>query len=99
MLWFSLITLVGSVWRKFLGNNINIIIIPASCTDRLESLDLTANKSVKDFLRRQFWDWFAQQVCSQLDEDRIELIDLRLTTMKPLGAQWMANAFDYIKSK
>ena len=63
--------------------SINVIIIPANCTDRLQPLDLTVNKSVKDFLRRQFRDWYAQQACSQLDEDRIELIDLHLTTMKP----------------
>jgi len=81
------------------NNNINAIIIPANCTDKLQPLDLTVNKPVKDFLRREFRDWYAKQVWSQLDEDRIELIDLRLTTIKPLGAQWMTNAFDYIKSK
>ena len=80
-------------------NHINVIIIPANCTDRLQPLDLAVNKSVKDFLRSEFRDWYAKQVCSQLDEDCVELIDLRLTTIKPLGAQWMANAFDYIKSK
>ena len=80
-------------------NHINVIIIPANCTDRLQPLDLAVKKSVKDFLRREFRDWYIKQVCSQLDEDRVELIDLRLTNIKPLGARWMANAFNYIKSK
>ena len=81
------------------NNHINVIIIPANCTDRLQPLDLTVNKSVKDFLQKEFRKWYADQVCSQLDENRIELIDLRLTSIKSLGAKWMNNAFDYIKSK
>ena len=80
-------------------NHNNVIIIPANCTDRLQPLDLAVNKSVKDFLLREFRDWYVKQVCSQLDEDHVEPIDLRLTTIKPLGARRMANAFDYIKSK
>ena len=31
------------------NNNINAIIIPANCTDKLQPLDLTVNKPVKDF--------------------------------------------------
>ena len=58
------------------NNHINVIIIPANCTDRLQPLNLAVNKSVKDFLRKEFRKWYADQVCSQLDENRIELIDL-----------------------
>ena len=81
------------------NNHINVIIIPANCTDRLQPLNLAVNKSVKDFLRKEFRKWYADQVCSQLDENRIELIDLRLTSIKSLGVKWMNNAFDYINSK
>jgi len=77
-------------------NKINVIIIPVNCTDRLQPLDLAVNKPEKGFLRKEFQDWYAKQICSQLDEDHVELTDLHL---KPLGAQWMVNAFDYIKSK
>ena len=31
------------------ANNINIIIVPANCTDRLQPLDLSFNKPVKTF--------------------------------------------------
>ena len=79
-------------------NNINTVIIPANCTDRLQPLDLSVNKAVKNFLRKQFQEWYAQEVFSQLEEERDELIDLRLSTVKPLGAQWMTDMFDYFKS-
>ena len=35
-------------------NNINVILIPANCTDRLQPLDLSVNKSAKDFFNENF---------------------------------------------
>ena len=61
-------------------------------------MDLTVNKALKDFLRSQFQKWYAEEVCSQLDEGSVQLIDLRLSTMKQLGARWMISGFDCIKS-
>ena len=34
--------------------NINIALLPANCTDRLQPLDLSVNKAAKDFLRSKF---------------------------------------------
>ena len=31
-------------------NNINVVLVPANCTDRLQPLDLSVNKSVKSYL-------------------------------------------------
>ena len=61
-------------------------------------MDLTVNKALKDFLRSQFQKWYVEEVCSQLDEGSVHLIDLHLSTVKPLGARWMISGFDYIKS-
>ena len=46
------------------SHNINVALIPANCTDRLQPLDLSINKPAKDFLRKQFESWYAKQVCS-----------------------------------
>ena len=35
-------------------NNINVILVPATYTDRLQPIDLSVNKSVKSFLRNEF---------------------------------------------
>ena len=37
-------------------NNIFVVNIPANCTDRLQPMDLSINKSVKDFMRSKFTD-------------------------------------------
>jgi len=40
---------------KFLDSkSINMILIPANCTDRLQPLDISVNKAAKEFLRKQF---------------------------------------------
>ena len=72
-------------------NNIEYIRVPANCTDRLQPLDVSVNKPAKEFLRR-FQEWFASQIAIQLDEGDThrQHIDTRLSTMKPLGARWLA---------
>ena len=52
--------------KSQLQNGCYTIIIPANCTDRLQPLDLSVNKAAKDFLRTQFSNWHADQICSQL---------------------------------
>ncbi len=46
----------------FLGT---IVVVPANCTDRLQPLDVSLNKSAKEFLRK-FHEWYADQVRLQL---------------------------------
>ena len=76
------------------------MIILVNCTDRLQPLDLSFNKSAKMFLRLRFQDWFAQQVAAQKrGEKPVEPVDLHLNMMKPLGAQWMVELFNHFKVK
>ena len=77
-----------------------MVLIPPNCTDRLQPLDVSVNKSAKEFLRKKFHVWYAENVCAQL-EGKLpkQQVDLRLNVVKPLGAKWMVELFDYIKSK
>ena len=72
----------------------NIAVVPANCTD---PMDVSVNKPVKSFLRKQFQEWYA---CEQLREPptQVDPVDLRLSIVKPLGAQWMMKVYDYMKS-
>ena len=69
------------------------------CTDRLQPLDVSINKPVKEFLRAQFHDWYSRQVCNQLDSgsENVEPFDLRLVIVKPLGATWLIALMDYLQ--
>ena len=68
----SLLTLLDSHY-------VNIVLIPANCTDRLQPMDLSINKAAKDFLRLQFKDWYAHEVCSNLEENDSSMVDVKLS--------------------
>jgi len=72
--------------------NIKVVYVPAGCTDELQLLDLKVNKVFKDILKKQFQDWYADQVTKFLKKnkklDKFE-IDLRLSVIKPIHARWL----------
>ena len=41
------------------AHNVYVVLIPANCTDRLQPLDISVNKPAKDFLRKQFQQWYS----------------------------------------
>ena len=73
---------------------------PASCTDRLQPLDVSVNKSAKVFLRKKFQLRYSEQVCSQLQKksDEVKPVDLHLNVVKSLGAKWLMEMHDYFNS-
>ena len=74
-------------------NNIYVVKVPANCTDCLQPMDLSVNKSVKEFMRNKFQEWYASEVQKQLDQGVEEYtpVDLRVSIMKPLGACWLVS--------
>ena len=58
-------------------NNINVVIVPANCTDRLQPMDISVNKPAKNFLRQQFHDWYATQICQQLQDGEAQVQSFR----------------------
>ena len=81
-------------------HHICVVMVPANCTDRLQPLDISVNKSIKAFLRQEFQNWYSDCLCAQLQggESNPEPIDLKLSSVKPLRAQWMIKAHDHGKS-
>ena len=78
-------------------NNILVVSVPANCTDRLQPMDLSVNKSVKEFMRSKFRDWYSDQVQDRFNEENeITPVDLKMSTMKPLSARWLVSLHDYI---
>ena len=80
-------------------NNIFYVYVPANCTDRLQPMDISINKAAKEFMRNKFSLWYADEVEKRLGHSEETVpIDLKMSTMKPLGAQWLVSLFDYISS-
>ena len=80
---------------------IAVTFIPANITHLFQPLDLTVNGFTKKYLKRKFNDRFTDHVYQQYEEKKeIEEIDvkLRLTTRKPLHAEWMTELYNHFTS-
>ena len=83
------------------ANNIQSVLIPPGCTDRLQPLDVSVNRSVKSLLSKEFQGWYANEIADQLQSctvEELEPIDLSTAKMKCLGAQWLVNVVDNLAS-
>jgi len=85
-----------AVLQMLKDHHILYVTIPNNCTDRLQPLDMSVNKAVKQFMRSEFQDWYGREICEQLERGVEEEVDLRLTIMKPLSAQWMVKCYQYL---
>ena len=77
------------VFRMLEDNNILYVIVPSNCTDILQPLDLSVNKSAKDFMKSKFQEWYGGIIYKQLEDQIEEEVDMRLSVMKPLTAGWI----------
>lgn len=84
-------------------NSIHVVKVPVNCTDQLQPIDLSINKSVKEFVRKKFQQWYAGEVEKQMDQGMehapVDLapVNPRMSIMKPLGARWLVSLHDYFQ--
>ena len=62
--------LVPEVDQLLEENRLLKVVVPSNCTDRLQPLDLSANKALKDQLRSSFRQWYAQEVPKQVQQGK-----------------------------
>ncbi len=59
---------------------------------------MSVNKSAKEYLRQKFQYWYSDEVCKQIKASgTFKSVDLALSVVKPLGAEWMIGLYDYMK--
>ena len=82
-------------------SNGKMVPVPNNWTNYFQPLDLTANKSSKDFLRQEAQSWYSQEIVKQMEAgkcpDEIKL-DVRISVVKPLPAKWIVKYYDYARN-
>ena len=66
-------------------------------------MDISVNKPAKDFLKRQFNQWYTDQVMKQLEERdndletaEIQPIEMGMSLMKGISVKWLVDRADYL---
>ena len=85
-------------------NNILISWLPPNTTDRLQSMNISVNKPAKEYLKKEFEDWYSEQVMQQFDgkdiddleSAEIQPINLGMPISKEVSAKWLVGMVDYI---
>lgn len=83
------------------ANNIVTIQIPPNCTDKLQPLDLSINKPMKDHLKSKFQAWYANEVSKQLKTTSVESIkvEVNLAVVKNPSANWIIAAWNELAKR
>ena len=84
------------------SHNIIAVQVPANCTDKLQPLDVSLNKPVKDEMKKRFQMWYSEQVQKQLQEgvpiNEVK-VEMPASVMKNLSANWMMSTWEALKSR
>ena len=73
--------------------------VSANMTHFFQPLDLTVNGSAKNFMRKKFVTWYAEEIKKQMDTGvPAESIDvnLKLTSLKALNANWLIELYNVL---
>ena len=84
------------------SHNIQSVLAPPGCTDRVQPLDVSVNRAAKAFLSAKFQNWYANEMTAQLHSgctvDSLEPVDFSFARMKCLGAQWLVDLMDHLSA-
>ena len=62
-------------------------------------MDLSVNGAFKTHMKEEFTQWYADTISDKLaskDESLSSPVDLRISLLKPLHANWIMNTFDTV---
>ena len=83
------------------SHNIVPIQLPVNCTDKLQPLDISVNKPMKDHLKSKFQQWYAQQVKKQLETVPFGQVkvDVGLQVIKSPSANWIKSGWQTLEKR
>ena len=95
----------GQTTPEFLSllkkHNIVSVQVPANCTDRLQPLDVSVNKPIKDNLKKSFHSWYANEVQKQLKSVPVRevKVDVSAAIIKMKSVSWFISAWESLQAR
>jgi len=85
------------------SHNIVPIQLPANCTDKLQPLDISVDKPMKDHLKNKFQQWYAQEVKKQLETIPLSQVTVNvgfgLQVIKIPSAKWIISGWQELEKR
>ena len=83
-------------------HNISIVKVPPNCTDKLQPLDVSVNKSMKNEMRGKFQLFSSSEVQKQITSGtpigKVK-VNLTLTAIKSASASWVISSWEAIQKR
>ena len=82
-------------------HNSVLIQLPANCTDKLQPLDISVNKPMKDHFKSKFQQWYAQEERNQLETILLGQVkvDVGLLVVKSPSANWIISGWQALEKR
>ena len=90
------------IYNLLEAHNIRVVQIPVNCTDKLQPMDISINKPMKEDMRRRFHGWYAENVRKQLEEGiQVENVKVETPTslIKNESTKWMIQSWESVKQR
>ena len=79
-------------------HNIIAVQVPANCTDKLQPMDISINKPIKDEMKKRFQSWYAAEVQKQLKEVPVEDVKVDVASaVKTKSANWIISTWQALE--
>ena len=85
------------VKELLLQHDIRFVVVPASCTDKLQPLDVSINKPLKADMKTRFQLWYAAEVQRLLKESDSVKVDVSAAAIKHRSAGWVISSWKAIE--
>ena len=81
--------------------NVLFVQVPANCTDKLQPLDISVNKPIKDELKKNFHSWYANEVQQQLKSVPVHqvAVDVLTAVIKTKSVSWFISAWESLRAR
>ena len=83
------------------SHNIIPMQLPANCTDKLQPLDISINKPMKDHIKAKFQQWYADEVRKQLETIPVNQVkvDVSPSVVKGPSANWTISGWQALEQR